>query len=284
MAGYGLIDAYVESLRGRVRWRHDIEALAAEVTDHLYSTAERFEAAGIDPVLAQRAALERFGDPAIVARAYAASPNGGLAVPTESTKAAGRLAIASAALWLAVVGFWLLAGMLEPRYELQTGVASIAYAAGAVALLGATLSMVAAMMGLHRRHGGLGVVGVGGMVLASAGVIGGLLAWVFAGWGTLTVAGTLAFGAALWRRNLAPRFPVALMAGGPVIGVVAWALVRSATGPLDLTGLWGVHWVENQVGVTIGVVILAVGLLGLGRWLRSEEPAILGTPGQPIVA
>lgn len=284
MAGYGLIDAYVESLRGRVRWRHDIDALVAEVEDHLYSTVERFEAAGIDPILAQRAALERFGDPAIVAKAYAATPNGGLAVPTESTRTAGLFAMASGVLWLTVVGSWLVAGLLEPRYELQTGVASLAYATGAAALLGATSSMIAAMLGLHRRHGGLGVVGEAGLVLAGAGAIGGLLAWVFTGWGTLTVVGTLLFGAALWRPNVAPRLPAALMASGPAIGAVAWAVLRSSPGPIDLTGLWGAHWAENQVGLTIGVVILAVGLLGLGRWLRSEEPAIFGEPDQPIVA
>jgi len=284
MASYDLIDAYIESLRGRVRWRHDIDALIAEVEDHLYSTAERFEASGIDRVLSERAALERFGDPTIVAKAYAATPNGGLAVPTESTRTAGWFAIASAILWVTVVGFWWLAGLLEPRYELQTGVASVAYAAGAAALLGATSSMVAAMLGLHRRHGGLGVVGTVGLVLAAAGVIGGLLAWVFTGWGTLMVVGTFLFGAALWKPNVAPQLPLALMAGGPVIGAVVWAALRGSQGPIDLTGLWGVHWFENQVGMTIGVVLLALGLLGLGRWLRSEEPATLGHPNQPIVA
>jgi len=284
MGNHGLIDAYVASLRGRVRWRHDIDALVAEVEDHLYSTVERFEAAGIDPVLAERAALERFGDPAIVAKAYAAAPNGGLAVPTTGTRTAGSFALVSAALWLTVVGCWLLAGLIEPMYVLQTGVASLAYAAGAAALLGATVSMVVAMLGLHRRHGGLGAIGVAGVVLAAAAAVGSMLAWVFTGWGTLTVMATLLVGAALWSANVMPRLPVALLAGGPVAGAVAWAVLRGTSGGVDLTGLWGVHWSANQIGLTIGAVILASGLLGLGRWLRTEEPAVLGEPGQRVVA
>ncbi len=284
MASYGLIDAYVASLRRRVRWRPDVDALVAEIEDHLYSTVERFEAGGIDTDLAQRAALERFGDPDLVARAYASAPNGGLAVPTRSTRTAGTFAILSAVLWLVVIGSWWLAGLLEPRYDLQSGASSISYAVGAAALLGAASFMVAAMLGLDRRHGGLGALGTSGLIVGGVGLVAALLAWVFTGWGTLTMVGTLLFAAAMWRRNLAPRLPIALMASGPVVGAVAWAVLRSSPGPIDLTGLWGVHWVENEVGLTLGVVILAVGLLGLGRWLRSEELALIEDPDKPVAA
>jgi hypothetical protein len=259
-----------------------VDAIVAEVEDHLYSTVERFEAGGIDADLAQRAALERFGDPDLVARAYAATPNGGLAVPTKSTRIAGTFAIVSGALWLVVIGTWWLAGMLEPRYDLQSGASAISYDVGAAALLGATAFMAAALRGLDRRHGGLGTLGAAGLVIAGAGLIGSFLAWVFTGWGTMTMFATILSGAAMWRRDLVPRAPIALIAGGPLVGAVAWAGLRSSSGPIDLSGLWGVHWFENQLGLTVGVLILAIGLVGVGRWLRSEEPTFIDEQDRPL--
>jgi hypothetical protein len=284
MARYGLIDAYADSLRSRIRWRPDVDAVVAEVEDHLYSTVERFEAGGIDANLAQRAALERFGDPDLVARAFATAPNGGLAIPTAATRTAGMFAIASAVLWLAVIGSWWLTGLLEPRYEWRSGAASIWDIAGAVALLGATSLMAAAMLGLVRRHGGLGALGIAGLAVGITGLFASFLAWVFTGWGTLTMLAVVLFGIAIWRRDVAPRLPVALMATGPVAGAVVWIILRSSRGPIDLTGLWGVHWLDNQVGLTIGILILSVGFLGIGRWLRSEEPALIEGPDRPVAA
>jgi hypothetical protein len=284
MASYRLIDAYVESLRGRVRRRPDVDEVIAEVEDHLYSTVERFEAGGIDADLAQRAALERFGDPDLVARAYAAAPTGGLAMPTRSTRTAGTFAIVSALLWLVVIGSWWLAGLIEPKYELQSAASHIPYAFGAAGLLGAASLMVAAMVGLDRRHGGLGIPGTSGILVGGVGVVAALLAWVFTGWGTLTMIGALLFGVAMWRRDVAPRLPTLLFAGGPIVGALAWSILRIARGTIDLTGFWGEHWFENEVGLTVGGVILAIGLLGLGRWLRSEEPAGVDAPDQAVAA
>jgi HAAS len=284
MARHGLIDAYVESLRRRLRWRSDVNAVVAEVEDHLYSTVERFEASGIGADLAQRAALERFGDPDLVARAYAAAPNGGLAVPTGSTRTAGTLAIVSAALWLAAIGSWWVTGLIEPRYEWRSGASSLPDTLGAIALLGATSLMVAAMVGLDRRHGGLGALGAAGIGAAGVGLVAAVLSWVFTGWGTMTMLGALLFGAAVWRRNVAPRLPTLAFGCGPTIGVIAWSILRGARGTIDLSGLWGVHWFENEVGLTLGVVILAFGLLSLGRWLRSEEPAFIDTPDKAAAA
>lgn len=275
MARYDLIDGYLETLRARVRWRPDVNGLVDEVTDHLYSTVERFEAGGIDADLAQRAALERFGDPDLVARAFAAAPNGGLAVPTRSSRTAGVFAILSAFLWLGVIGAWWVTGLIEPRYEWRAGAASLGDILGAVALIGATSLMVAATLGLSRRHGGLGILGVAGLGAMALGVAGSSLAWVFIGWATLTMVGALLFGLGLWRRDLAPRLPTLLVTGGPIVGAVAWAALRGARDTIDLTGFWGEHWFENEVGLTVGGLLLAIGLFGLGRWLRSEEPALV---------
>ena len=103
MAEYVLIDGYVDTLRTRVRWRRDVDDLVAEVEDHLYSTVERFEATGTDSQLAQRKTLDRFGDPDLMADAFASTPRGGIAVPTKFTKTAGLFAIFASVLWLVAV-------------------------------------------------------------------------------------------------------------------------------------------------------------------------------------
>ena len=144
--------------------------------------------------------------------------------------------------------------------------------------------MVAAMVGLDRRHGGLGAIGAAGLVAAGLGLAGSLLAWVFTGWGSLTMIGTLLFATALWGRDMAPRIPTLLFAAGPIIGASAWAALRERAGSIDLTELWGEHWFENEVGLTVGGAILAVALLGLGRWLRSEEPAFMDVPDHAATA
>ncbi len=277
-----LVERYLAALRERVGWRHDVDDLVAEVEDHLYTTVERLTATGSTADAAQMAALQRFGDPDLIARAFARTPQGGLAVPTRSTRTAGTFAVASAVLWLAVIASWWLAGLIEPRYELMSAPSASSYAVGAVALLAATAFMVAAMLGLDRRHGGLGTPGTAGLVVVGAGLIGSFLAWVFTGWGTLTVIGILIFGGAMWRRDLAPRRPTLLFTGGPLVGAVVWSVLRGAQGPIDLSGLWGAHWFENEVGLTVGGVILAFGLLGLGRWLRSEEPAFVDMPDHAV--
>lgn len=284
MARHDLIDAYVASLRARIGWRPDVDQVVAEVEDHLYSTVERFEAGGIDADFAQRAALERFGDPELVARAYAAGPNGELAVPTRSTRAAGAYAIWSAALWTVVLSAWWVTGLVEPRYVWRSGGSAITDAFGAVALLGATALVVAAMVGLDRRHGGLGGLGEAGLIIAGVGFIAALMAWVFIGWGTLTMVGTLLFATALWRRDVAPRLPTLAFGIGPAIGAIAWLALRGLSGSLDLSGFWGEHWFANSIGLTVGGTILAVGLLGLGRWLRSETAANVDSTDRTVPA
>ena len=143
-------------------------------------------------------------------------------------------------------------GPAGAEIDLQSGVSSISYAVGAAALLGAMSLMVAAMVGLDRRHGGLGAIGAAGLVAAGLGLAGSLLAWVFTGWGSLTMIGTLLFATALWGRDIAPRVPTLLFAAGPIIGASAWAALRERAGSIDLTGLWGERWIENEVGLTVG--------------------------------
>jgi len=55
--------------------------------------------------------------------------------------------------------------------------------------------------------------------------------------------------------------------------------------PLGYSGLWGDdEWAVNLVAITVGAVVLAVGLIGLGRWLRSEHAAVVDGPGGALTA
>jgi hypothetical protein len=204
-------------------------------------------------------------------------------MPTDSTRMAGTLAIVSAALWLVVVMAWWAAGLANGPWRSGNYVALL-YAPGAIALLGALGCLAASMAGMAQRHGGLGRLGTAGLVLVIVGVAGGLAAWVFTVWGALIAIGNLIFAMAMVRRDLAPRLPTVCFGGGFVLGAAVWVILRSAHGVVDLGGLWSTEWPDNQVGLTVGAVILAVGLLGLGRWLRSEEPANLEVPDDTVAA
>jgi hypothetical protein len=69
---------------------------------------------------------------------------------------------------------------------------------------------------------------------------------------------------------------------GLAIGAAAWAALRaSRVGGPDQHGD---YLVANAAGLTIGSLILAYGLIGIGRWLSSEEPVELPDPTQPALA
>lgn len=277
MADYALIDDYLTTLRRRMRWRRDLDDLVAEVRDHLYSAAEGLEGRGTEGEIAQHATLERFGDPELVTRAFAVSPQGGLVAPTRFTRKAGSLGIAAGVLWLATVGLWWLAGVAEPwgevDYDSVNKASGVFYGIGAVALLGACVLTFVTLLALQQRHGGLGLMGRVGLIFTAIGVIGALAAWVFLGWGLMFLIGTVLIGYALLDQDVAPRWASWALAVGVVLGVVTWVILRSTNRtPLDFGGLWG-DWIPNLAGVSVAAVITGVSLIGLGAWMRAETPA-----------
>jgi hypothetical protein len=285
MAQYILIDGYLDSLRTSVRWRRDHDDIVAEVEDHLYSAVEQSEARGIDSMLAQQHTLERFGDPDVLATAFASTPQGGLAVPTQFTKTAGTVALVSAAAWFfALAGFWLAssfpdraAGTDPDQFILdgQTG----SFLVATMALLAGGALMVVTMVGLYRRHGGLGALGMVGLAVTGLGVATSFFWWAFVVWLTLMGIGTLIFAFAMLRRDIAPRFSTAAWGAGMTVGAVVWSVLRwLEVGPTDE---WGDYWIANVSGMTAGILIMSVGLAGLGLWLRSEQPVAL-EPAKPL--
>ena len=100
MARHALIDRYVDTMRDRIRWRRDLDDLVSEIEDHLYSSVELLLATGVDADAAQRTTLDRFGDPEVLAVAYASTPSGGIAMPTRTTRLYGTIAAIAATLWI----------------------------------------------------------------------------------------------------------------------------------------------------------------------------------------
>lgn len=85
--------------------------------------------------------------------------------------------------------------------------------------------------------------------------------------------------------DIAPRIPTLAFGGGFAVGAVAWVALRVAEGTLYQWGeLYGGFWTTNMTGLTIGAVIFAYGLFGIGRWLRGEVPAGIVEPDQALTA
>lgn len=284
MANYALIDGYLESLRSSIRWRRDLDDVIAEIEDHLISATERFEARGSEHLAAQQRTLDEFGDPKVLAVAFASTPTGGIAVPTTSTNTAGLFAIVSALVWIVgLVAIAVSAGLpdatgVEPDQFVANG-QTLAFMVGSASLLAAGVAMLVAMVGMYRRHAGLGIAGIVGLGITSLGVAALLVAWAFALWMTLIGIGVLVFAIPLIGRDLAPRASTVLWGGGMASGAIVWYVLRwMEVGDPDR---WGDYPLATAIALPIGVISMAIGLAGIGRWLRSEEPADL-TPSEPL--
>jgi hypothetical protein len=270
VAEYALIDGYLDTMRTRVRWRRDVEDLVAEMEDHLYSTVERFEARGTDSQLAQRKTLDRFGDPDLMADAFASTPRGGIAVPTKFTKTAGLAALWASGMWVAAsLTLWLGFEVLSDESWPFLVFVGFIVGAGAMTLMAAA--------GLRERHGGFGKLGMAGLIVAGVGVVVTLIvAWAIPFWMTLQGVGYLFVALAVLPMRVAPRMPTIAYGSGLLVGAITWAIARSLeVGSIDEFGDYPLAYV---IGGTAGYVILAGGLFGIGLWLRNEEPAPIDSP------
>jgi hypothetical protein len=284
VADYALIDGYLESMRSSIRWRRDLDDVIAEIEDHLISATERFEARGSDRVNAQQRTLDEFGDPKVLAVAFASTPTGGIAVPTTFTKSAGGFAIVSAVAWIiGLVAIAISAGLpdatgVDPDQFVANG-QTIFFIIGSMSLLAAGVLMFVAMIGLHRRHGSLGILGIAGLGITGLGVFTLLIAWAFPLWMTLIGSGVLLFAISLLPRDLSPRLWTAVWGAGMAIGAITWYVLRwLEVGDRDQ---WGNYPLAVAFALPVGVIIMAVGLARIGRWLDSEEPIDL-TPSEPL--
>ena len=275
MARYALIDGYLETMRSEIRWRRDLDDLVSEMEDHLYSTVEHLLATGLEPSAAQRATLDRFGEPEAVAAVYASTNNGGLAVPTRTTRRAGTFAFIAAGAWLAAAGAYALETIFADQWQVYYGVFS------ALILVGGVFTLLT-MVGLGKRLGGLGSVGIVALAIAGLGAAASLVAWAIPLWMGLQGIGYLIFATAVRSRDTAPRPSTLAVAMGFVIGVGVFMVANLAKiGWTDSYGDYPLAWV---IGAATGFLILGSGLIGWGTWLRSEEPANIDIDTTPIPA
>jgi hypothetical protein len=271
VASYDLIDSYLGALAGRLRWRHDVDELIAELGDHLYSATEQLELDGRQVEVAQRKVLDRFGSAECVATALVTTPGGGVAVPTRFTQRSGRAAVVGAAAWPSVATGWWLSMFLESRTGRWEGGARLAYVAGNAALLVATMLTVVVVVGLNRRHGGIGLLGVAGVIFAVLAAVLSVFGWFVIGWGLLSTIAAALIGIGAMRIGIAPLLPAAAFASAWVLGAAVWCGLRA----LEVGGAdeWGNYAVADLSALTVGSVVMTFGLVGLGRWLKDESPA-----------
>lgn len=282
MADDGLIEPYLDELRASMRWHRDADDIVAEAEDHLRSNVEHLVARGIEVEEAQRRALGSFGEPAMVAHSHATNRRGRLALPTRSTRDAGVVGVIAGAAWLAVPVVWLLGGWLydrvgptNPGDDLGSPAQTAVMIVIGGTLLAATALLFVTMVMLRERHGGFSLAGMVGIGASGIGAAASLLGWFYVGWGSVVVVATVLVSVELWRGGIAPKAWVATSGVGMSLGAAVWGVLRIAeVGNPDRHGEYPI---ANATGLIVGPVILGVGLIGLARWLRNEEPVDLDT-------
>ena len=275
MARYAMIDGYLDTMRGEIRWRRDLEDVVAEMEDHLYSAVESFLARGLESDTAQRATLDRFGEPRVLAAVYASTPTGGIAVPTQSTIRAGLFALVAA-------GFWILAAATYVMMDAQADEWQGYYYAFSAGVLIAGVLTALALFGMKARHGGLGLSGTIGVWLYVVGVIFSVIAWAMPMWMGVQGIALLILALRVYALGLAPKAATVAMGGGFLLGVAAFFILTAAeVGWQDSYGDYPLAWI---IGGVTGFVLLAAGLVGWGLWLRSEVAADIQAPSSPLPA
>lgn len=263
MADSDLIAGYVMALRSSLQWRSDVDDLVSEADDHLRCAALGLEARGLDPSLAQRQVLLRFGDVGLVARTFALTPTGGTAMPSRLTRTAGVFAIVAATLWLvAALTAFIVAGAEG---------SGVSYLTLALLVFAASACTTVTIFGMLRRAGARwDALTVVAMLLAILGtLLLGIATWAWiVGVAFPTVAALIAV-----LRLRAARFgnalaSVLLVAAWPVGIAVALVLITLKVGPTDS---YGDYYLAYIIGFLSGSIPFAAGLFMIGRWLHSEQ-------------
>ena len=122
-----------------------------------------------------------------------------------------------------------------------------------------------------------------GLIIHGIGVAATLiLAWAISFWMTVQGVGLLFVALAILPLRVAPRLPTIAYGSGMLLGSIAFAIARAleAGSPDE----WGDYPVAYMIGGLVGFTILAAGLLGIGLWLRGEEPAPIDAPPDQAIA
>ncbi len=275
MANSDLITEYLVALRGALRWRANADDLISEIEDHLRCAATGLQATGLDRFAAEHQVIERFGDATTVARSFALTPSGGIAMPTQLTRIAGTFALVGALAWLLA----LPAALLRVN---NMGDGWGAYFTFAVLVFVAAICTTVALFGLLRRAGGgADWLTVTALLVAILGTLMlGMFTW---GWPVGALLLTIAALVAILRLRAA-RFGSGatgwlLVAAWPIGIGLAILLAVLKVGRVDS---YGDYTVAHAIGFAVGCTLFAVTLAATGRRLRSEQPADI--PGTVAIA
>lgn len=262
------IEDYLDALRRRWHRRSDCAELLDEMEDHLRSRMEDAVARGADPAAAEVETVLRFGDADAIAEAVA-DANGGPAVPTPLTRAAGGAALAAGGAWLTVPALWWWSDRLDDSRPWE-GLPQVVWMVGAMCLTAAVTFGVVVLIGLIERHGGLGWPGRLSLVPAVLSVPAALVvAWAVPVWATLVAITWLTVGVALLRRGIAPVASTVTTTVAWPIGLMTFAVLRANEfGAVDE---WGDYPAATLSGLAVGAVLMAIGSSAMGWWLLREE-------------
>lgn len=274
-----LIDAYVVALRSRLQWRRDADDIADEAEDHLRARVERRVQHGATQAEAERETLNRFGDVSLVARAFAVTASGGVAVPTRLTRAAGVTGLVAAVAWVASAALGATGG----HTDLWVPWSQTAYLAWTsvlgVALATTTITLAGVLARTGRLHSASGIVAIGvGIVVTAAVTLFGWAVTVLAGFlGVATVIALQGSGAADLTNARALRWLMVWPIGGASLVIFDEIF---PLGPADDYGDHPLVWLSLFL---VCALSSAVALARVGAGLRAERAVDLdGGPPAPL--
>jgi hypothetical protein len=188
----------------------------------------------------------------------------------------------AAGLMILAPTLWTFGHWLEDRSGSLDDGPILLWALLTLSLMASLALTVALLVGLQRRHGGLGAPGVVGIVLASLATASAVLFWAFPIWGGLLAAGGLTYAGAMWNRGIVSRGASLALGGGMVVGIGTFAAMTALeVGWRDSYGDYPAAW---MTGVAVGLVITAAGAYRLGRFLRSEKSVDLDRVERSVTA
>lgn len=274
MADYALIEEYLDIMSRRLAHRRDALDLRDEVADHLLESVDVALAGGLDREFAQRTALDRFGDPHIVAGMLAAVPTKGIDMIATLTRTAGALLVTAAVAWILVIvmGPNGLVDYLDQTWSVAEYNVQAVVQGLAVALTG--LALVAVNVRVANRVDALSGVVIVAMVLTL--LLALALAWSFLSWGVYLAAalaitaarvGNTGAGAGIVSVLLLWVVPISLVVGS-LLSVQFFAAQGSV--PLSSADEKAAELVMFAVS-GVSSALLVAGLAVLGFRLRAER-------------
>jgi hypothetical protein len=261
MARDDTIDDYLTELHRRVAaWHRRPDEVVAEAADHLSERVEALAVDGHDADQAIAAAIAGFGSPSEVADAHLRAAHRP-AIPTTGTRTWGVLAMVGGVAWIGLV---LLVIVLPDDNTLAwLGLAQVFHLAVAMSIV--------AMFGLWQRHGGLGSLSALACIPAALAAPFVLFVWPIPAWTMLLGLASLLFGIPVIARRMAPLVSsIALTAGLAVSGAAVLGAEIFVTNTRE-----DFAFLESDpiiVAMVAGIIIYGLGLMGVGRWMRGEEP------------